>query len=149
MSLLEDAVQWRHRAKRVRALAEHISDAMSKRLALQMAADYESLADRTERRRCAMAESTSGARALAESVRKANADRHAADVLPVIREAQKNGARSLREIAQFLMARGVPTRKGGSWHAASVKNVLEREPRLPVDAKFNASEPNRQGHASN
>ncbi len=126
MSLLEDAAQWRHRAKQVRALAKHISDAASKRLALKMATDYEHLADLTERRRSAIAERTAGARALAEAVRKANADRHAANVLPIIREAQKNGARSLREIAEVLTARAVPTRKGGKWHATSVKTVLER-----------------------
>jgi hypothetical protein len=126
MSLLNDAAQWRHRAKRVRALAKHITDGASKRLALKMAIEYEHLADLTERRRRAIAERTAGARALAEAIRKANADRHAANVLPIIREAQKNGARSLREIAAVLTARGVPTRKRGKWHAASVKTVLER-----------------------
>jgi hypothetical protein len=95
---------------------------------LKMAARYEHLADLVERRRAAIAKRTAKARALAEAARKANADRHAANVLPIIREAQKNGARSLREIAQVLTAFGVPTRKGGRWHAASVKSVLERAP---------------------
>jgi len=61
----------------------------------------------------------------AEAVRAA-ADRHAANVLPMIREAQKAGATSLREIADVLNARGVSTARGGSWHATSVKNMLAR-----------------------
>ena len=60
-----------------------------------------------------------------EAVRAA-ADRHAANVLPIIREARKAGATSLREIANVLNARGVSTARGGSWHATSVKNMLAR-----------------------
>ena len=56
----------------------------------------------------------------------AEADRFAANVLPIIREAQKAGATSLREIAAALNARGVATARGGQWHAKSVANVLER-----------------------
>ena len=58
---------------------------------------------------------------------KAEADRYAANVLPIIREAQKAGARTLREIAEVLNARGIATARGGQWHATSVKNVLERK----------------------
>jgi len=57
---------------------------------------------------------------------KAEADRHAANILPVIREAQKAGATSLRQVAEALNARGVTTARGGQWHATSVSNVLER-----------------------
>jgi DNA invertase Pin-like site-specific DNA recombinase len=57
---------------------------------------------------------------------KANADRHAANVMPIIREIQRAGAKSLRDIAEALNARGVQTARGGQWHATSVKNVLER-----------------------
>jgi DNA invertase Pin-like site-specific DNA recombinase len=56
----------------------------------------------------------------------AEADRFAANVLPIIREAQKAGATSLREIAAALNARGVATARGGQWHAKSIANVLER-----------------------
>jgi len=38
---------------------------------------------------------------------KAEADRYAANVLPIIREAQKAGASTLRDIAKALNARGV------------------------------------------
>jgi DNA invertase Pin-like site-specific DNA recombinase len=56
----------------------------------------------------------------------AEADRFAANVLPIIREAQRAGATTLREIAAALNARGVATARGGQWHAKSVSNVLER-----------------------
>jgi hypothetical protein len=41
-------------------------------------------------------------------------------VLPIIREAQKAGARTLREIAEALNARGIATARGGQWCAQSV-----------------------------
>jgi hypothetical protein len=43
-----------------------------------------------------------------------------------IREVQKAGARTLREIADALNARGVPTARAGRWFATSVSNVLAR-----------------------
>ncbi|MHC2821619.1 DNA invertase Pin-like site-specific DNA recombinase [Bradyrhizobium huanghuaihaiense] len=57
-----------------------------------------------------------------------SANRFAANVLPIIREAQKAGATSLRDIAAALNARGVATARGGQWHAKSVSNILERAP---------------------
>jgi DNA invertase Pin-like site-specific DNA recombinase len=57
---------------------------------------------------------------------KAGADQHAANILPIIKEVQKAGATTLRAIAAALNARGVSTARGGSWHAMSVKNVLDR-----------------------
>jgi DNA invertase Pin-like site-specific DNA recombinase len=56
----------------------------------------------------------------------ASADQHAANVLPIILEAQKAGAATLRAVADALNARGIPTPRGGAWHAMSVKNVLDR-----------------------
>src|SRR6266436_10200470 len=64
-------------------------------------------------------------RSAVESV-KADADRYAANVLPIIREARKAGATTLRQIAEALNARGVATARGGQWHAKSVSNILER-----------------------
>jgi len=55
---------------------------------------------------------------------EANVDRHAANVLPIIREIQRAGAGSLRSIAEALNARGVPTARGGRWQAMTVSNVL-------------------------
>jgi DNA invertase Pin-like site-specific DNA recombinase len=66
------------------------------------------------------------AREIAQASIKANADRNAANVLPLIKEVQKSGATTLRDIAAALNARGVQTPRGGQWHATSVKNVLER-----------------------
>jgi DNA invertase Pin-like site-specific DNA recombinase len=57
---------------------------------------------------------------------KAEADRFAANVLPIIREAQKAGARTLRELADALNARGITTARGGQWYAQTVANILER-----------------------
>jgi DNA invertase Pin-like site-specific DNA recombinase len=66
------------------------------------------------------------ARKAAAKAVEANADRHAANVLPIIREIQRAGARSLRSIAAALNARGVPTARGGRWQAMTVSNVLAR-----------------------
>ena len=66
------------------------------------------------------------ARRTAVEAVSAGADRFAANVLPIIREAQKAGATSLRDIAAALNARGVATARGGQWHAKSVSNILER-----------------------
>jgi Recombinase len=57
---------------------------------------------------------------------KAEAGRYAANVLSIIREAQKTSARTLREIAEALNARGIATARGGQWYAQSVANVLVR-----------------------
>ena len=56
----------------------------------------------------------------------AAADNHAANVLPVIREIRKAGATTLREIADALNARGIPTARGGRWHASTVNNIVGR-----------------------
>jgi DNA invertase Pin-like site-specific DNA recombinase len=64
------------------------------------------------------------ARKQAVKVLRDTADRHAANVLPVIREVRKAGATTLREIADALNARGVSTPRGGRWFATSVRNVL-------------------------
>jgi DNA invertase Pin-like site-specific DNA recombinase len=57
---------------------------------------------------------------------KAGADKHAANILPIIKEAQRAGATTLRQVAEALNARGVATARGGQWHAMSVKNMLDR-----------------------
>jgi len=69
------------------------------------------------------------AREAAVAVITSNADQHAANVLPIIGEAQRAGATTFRAIADVLNARGVHTARGGHWYATSVKNVLERQPR--------------------
>src|SRR5262249_55536474 len=66
------------------------------------------------------------ARKVALASIEANADRHAANVLPIIREIQRAGARSLRAIADALNARGVATARGGRWQAMTVSNLMAR-----------------------
>jgi DNA invertase Pin-like site-specific DNA recombinase len=57
---------------------------------------------------------------------EAAADDHAANVLPIIRQIKRAGARTLREIADALNARGVQMARGGQWYAMTVRNVLAR-----------------------
>jgi DNA invertase Pin-like site-specific DNA recombinase len=57
---------------------------------------------------------------------EAAAERHAAMVLPIIREIKRAGARTLRDIAEALNARGVQTARSGQWYAMTVSNVLAR-----------------------
>lgn len=57
------------------------------------------------------------------------ADRHAANVLPVIQQVAARGA-SLRQIAAKLNELGLRTARGGLWHATTVRNLLLREARL-------------------
>jgi DNA invertase Pin-like site-specific DNA recombinase len=67
------------------------------------------------------------ARHVAAAAIRDMADRHAANVLPIIREVQRSGvARTLREVADALNARGISTARGGRWHAMTVRNVLAR-----------------------
>jgi DNA invertase Pin-like site-specific DNA recombinase len=66
------------------------------------------------------------ARKLAVATLKAGAEQRAANVLPIIRDIQRAGAATLRDIAEALNARGVVTPRGGQWYATSVKNVLAR-----------------------
>ena len=57
---------------------------------------------------------------------KAEADRAAGNILPIIAEIQRSGASTLRAVADALNARGARTPRGGKWYAASVRNVLAR-----------------------
>src|SRR6202048_5051698 len=66
------------------------------------------------------------ARESAVAAIKGSADQHAANVLPIIKEAQRAGATTLRAVAEALNARGISTARGGQWHAMSVSNVLSR-----------------------
>jgi DNA invertase Pin-like site-specific DNA recombinase len=66
------------------------------------------------------------AREIAVASIKSLADRHAANVLPVIRDVQRSGTKTLRDVADALNARGISTSRGGRWHAMTVRNVLAR-----------------------
>src|SRR3954451_10690349 len=58
------------------------------------------------------------------------ADQHAANILPIIDEVKRQGAKSLREIAAQLTTRGGRTARGGAWTATAVSNVLTRRERI-------------------
>ena len=50
----------------------------------------------------------------------------AADVLPYVEAARRAGAKTLRELAAALTARGVPAPAGGrAWHPMQVKRVVD------------------------
>jgi DNA invertase Pin-like site-specific DNA recombinase len=65
------------------------------------------------------------ARAKSEEVRRAKAQQAVANVLPVVRQIQAAGAKTLRDIAAALNARGITTTRGSSWDAKAVKRVLD------------------------
>jgi hypothetical protein len=67
-------------------------------------------------------------RKAALQTRQENAAKYLADVLPVIQEKQKQGATTLRQIADALNADGTPDPRGGQWSAVQVKRILDREP---------------------
>ena len=56
----------------------------------------------------------------------ANAERFAGDLVPVIAAIRAEGHRSLRAIAAELNARGMLTRRGGTWQVSNVSAVLAR-----------------------
>jgi DNA invertase Pin-like site-specific DNA recombinase len=60
------------------------------------------------------------------AARKEAADAFAREVAPIIAEAQRAGATTLRAIGAALDARGIRTPQGRSWSAMMVKNVLKR-----------------------
>lgn len=60
------------------------------------------------------------------ALRRAQADRHATHVRPIVREVQAADITTLSGIAAALNARGVRTARGGAWHASTVRNLLAR-----------------------
>lgn len=63
-------------------------------------------------------------KALAEIVDRA--DHRAANVIPIIRQIQRGGTTSLRQLAEALNARRITAPRGGQWHATSVRNLMAR-----------------------
>jgi len=56
----------------------------------------------------------------------AEADRFAANIMPVVHSIRNSGAVSLAAIAEALNARGVRTARGGRWHVSTVQNLIAR-----------------------
>ena len=44
----------------------------------------------------------------------------------IVREIQRSGIQSLRDIARALAARGIPTARGGAWTAVQVTAIIHR-----------------------
>jgi DNA invertase Pin-like site-specific DNA recombinase len=57
---------------------------------------------------------------------KAEANRHAEAIVPIIEDIRASGALNLRAIAAELNEREILTARGGQWHASSVRNVMQR-----------------------
>lgn len=65
--------------------------------------------------------------AVARAARSRQVATRTADVLPVVRQIQAEGATSLREIARGLQAQGVQTPNGKEqWSAAQVRRLIGR-----------------------
>ena len=58
--------------------------------------------------------------------KKERADRYSANVLPMIRQIQASGVKSLRGVARALAARGIATARGGAWTPVQVSAILQR-----------------------
>jgi DNA invertase Pin-like site-specific DNA recombinase len=56
--------------------------------------------------------------------RRAQAQARVADLMPIINEVRREGATSLRQIANALTDRGIPAPRGGAWQAAQMQRVL-------------------------
>jgi DNA invertase Pin-like site-specific DNA recombinase len=63
---------------------------------------------------------------LGRRAQRAEADRFAQNVLPVIRSIVSHGPIGIVSIAAQLNERGIRTQRGGNWHVSSVANVLAR-----------------------
>ena len=59
---------------------------------------------------------------------RGGAERFAADLEPIIADITRTGITSLRTIAIELNRRGIVTSRGGAWHAATVRDLLNRQP---------------------
>ena len=57
----------------------------------------------------------------------ANADRFAANVLPIVASIRASGIGSHAAIADALNSRGIRTARGGTWHATTVRRLLARD----------------------
>jgi len=66
-----------------------------------------------------------GNKAAVETI-KANADKHAENLKPVIESLAAEGVVSLGAIAEALNERHMLTPRGGKWHKTSVKNLITR-----------------------
>jgi DNA invertase Pin-like site-specific DNA recombinase len=114
------------------AVAEHEAEAISSRTKAALQAAKARGVKLGGNRGNLPAVAKEGARA-SVAARVEAAERRAADLVPVLRELQADGATSLRKIAHALNARKIEAPRGGEWSAVQVKRVLERAA-PPLDA---------------
>ncbi len=76
---------------------------------------------------------------IGNAVRRAQVDQFTSNVLPIIKEIQAAGARSLRAIAEELNMRGVSTSNTAAWHATTVARLLRRNVRNSSNRRVKAS----------
>ena len=58
---------------------------------------------------------------------KDGAERFATDLEPIVTDIMVAGHISLRSVARELNRRGIVTRRGGAWHAATVRDLFSRQ----------------------
>ena len=66
------------------------------------------------------------AAALGRSAQISEADRFAANILPIVDAIRASGVDTLAGIAESLNARGVRSARGGKWHVSAVQNLIAR-----------------------
>jgi DNA invertase Pin-like site-specific DNA recombinase len=104
------------------AVAEHEAEAISKRTKAALAA-AKARGTMLGGRRVTI-ERFAEIGAAARKVRTENADKRAAEIMPLIRSIQATGATSLRQIAAALNEQNVTTPRGGEWSAVQVQRVI-------------------------
>ncbi|MGH6924609.1 MAG: recombinase family protein [Propylenella sp.] len=73
------------------------------------------------------------AAALGRTVQTEEAERFAANVLPVVRSIQAAGITGMAAIAVALNDRGIRTARGGRWYVSTVRNLLVRSRQAAQD----------------
>jgi len=68
-------------------------------------------------------------RIIAAATVASQADRFAQQIAELVAELREQGL-SLRSIARELIARDIKTARGGTWTAATVKNIIQRQERI-------------------
>lgn len=110
------------------AFAEHEREQISIRTKAALAAKKAQGVKLGNRTNLAEAQAKGGAAARRE------ADRFAANIMPIIEQIQRAGLTSYNGIAKALNDRGVKTAKGGTWAASTVRNIMLRTPDLDLAA---------------
>lgn len=75
------------------------------------------------------------ARKMARAAISASADEFAESVRPAIESIRAAGITTLKEIADSLNARGIPSARGGIWHASSLRNLDLRLRRIRLQER--------------